>query len=209
MFDNEKIPEELKAIENELAALRPRRNPHDPQWRAFLAMAADSNPNPADASAARPACSAPGDHLFLCVYCGAAAPHVSRVRRWAWPAAFSATAAAAAILLAMVVLQPQWQPERGTANQLTIRTQITHPSESPRQPYASASNLGWTSNTGPRWREDRLCRLAVTDPQLFDQALREFSRQPAGDSMVAINHFPNQSIPTAHELMNEMLKRPN
>jgi hypothetical protein len=208
MFDKEKIPEELKPIEAELAALRPRRGRHDPQWREFLAKAAELNAAPADAPAARPACSARGDHLFLCVYCGAAAPRVSRGRRWAWPAAFSA-AAAAAILLAMLVLQPQWQPERSVTNQLATRTQIAHPSDSPRQTYASAPGLGWTSNAGPRWREERLCRLAVTDPQLFDRALREYSRQPAWSSVAAVNPLPNQSIPNAHELMNEMLNRPN
>jgi hypothetical protein len=208
MSDKEKTPEELKPVEAELAALRPRRDRFDPQWRDFLAKAADLNAAPANAATNRPACSAPGDHLFLCVYCGVGQPRVSRVRRWAWPAAFSAMTAAAAVLLTMLSVQPEFQPVHHMAQKAKGDRTIFSAERRGQSP--SPAQFTWASYSGPRWREERLCRLAATDPQSFDQALNEyFYRQPTWSATVATNHFQGKTAPTAQELMNEMLKRLN
>jgi hypothetical protein len=209
MSDKEIFNKDLKAIESELAALVPRCDQLDPRWRAFLGKAADLNAGPAKATAAHSPCSASGDHLFLCVYCGASRPRISRIRRWAWPAAFSAMTAAATALLLMFAIQPESQPSRNVANLPATKTRIPATTDSPRSQLVSESPIGWASNSG-RWRQERLYRLTAGDPQLFDLALREYLHQPPmGNIMVAANHFQKESIPTAQQLMNEMLKRPN
>ncbi|MBN2579261.1 MAG: hypothetical protein JXB10_09745 [Pirellulales bacterium] len=207
MSEEKNLPEELKQLETELAALSPRRDGLDPHWRAFLGKAAELNVGePADHAA----CSAPDDHLFLCVYCGASRPRASRARRWAWPGAFSAITATAAFLLVLLAVHPQFRPIPH-AVPTADGDRSPYPGDSSgRTPSSSELQFTWMLPSGPRWREERLCRLAAADPQSFDQALLEYSyRQPTWGATVAVNHARKQSIPTARELMDEMLKRTN
>jgi hypothetical protein len=98
MFGEEEMNEEMKAFEAALAALRPRGDGLDPRWRFLLAQEARLNEN-------LPGGEALAAGQFLCSRCGDALSGGRAKRGWAWPAAFSAMTAAAAMLLAALVVR--------------------------------------------------------------------------------------------------------
>jgi hypothetical protein len=92
MFGKEKQSEEMKAFEAELASLRPRADGLDPRWRFLLAQEAALNENLAASQ-------------FICSRCGGVSSSGRDKRHWAWPAAFSAMTAVAAVLLVSLIVR--------------------------------------------------------------------------------------------------------
>jgi hypothetical protein len=97
MSDHENQDEELKAFEAALGSLRPRADGLDRRWRFLLAEEAAFNrslPDDEVLAAAR----------VVCTRCGGA---LARGRvRWAWPTAFSAMTAVAAVLFVALLVRP-------------------------------------------------------------------------------------------------------
>jgi hypothetical protein len=98
MFGEEKQSEELKAFEAELASLRPRSDGLDPRWRFLLAQEATLNQN-------LPVSHALAAGRFVCSRCGGALSGGRGKSHWAWPAAFSAMTAVAAVLLVTIAVR--------------------------------------------------------------------------------------------------------
>jgi hypothetical protein len=105
-------------------------------------------------------CVYPGSHRFICLYCGCDAPAIRGVRRIAWPAAFSAMTAAAAILLAMVVFHPK-QPKNATDLGLDLAA-LNQPSDSTTYDFrpSQSSSLGGTETAYLTLR-DQVLRYGV------------------------------------------------
>ena len=101
---------DMKAFEAALAALRPCADRLDSRWRSLLAEEASQTaailPSPAGRGAGGEGCVNPAGHRFLCIHCGSEAPATPRIRRWAWPTAFSGMTAVAAVLLMMLAVRP-------------------------------------------------------------------------------------------------------
>jgi len=136
MSDENVEDEALKAFAEALASLRPRSDRLDRRWRSLLAKEAalteslrnegegapvDSLPacsEPESVSPTLPNCDNPAGHLFVCACCGTVvsagiaattnnrASTVRGKRRWAWPAAFAAMTAVAAVLLVTLLVYP-------------------------------------------------------------------------------------------------------
>jgi len=132
MFDNENQDEDLKAFEASLGSLHPRADGLDRRWRFLLAQEAAFNQNLGDSRLCfsitslddEPVspeggaesnvmlkynlrgCDDAMGHQFVCSRCGDAISSGRREKhRWAWPTAFSAMTAAAAILLVALVVR--------------------------------------------------------------------------------------------------------
>lgn len=99
MSNEEDQDKDLKAFEAALAAMRPRTDRLDGQWRELLAKEAGLSVLEA---ATPPSCASPAGHQFVCVHCGVAAPAPSAIRHWAWPTALAGMTAVAAVLLIML-----------------------------------------------------------------------------------------------------------
>jgi hypothetical protein len=123
MSENEKQDENLTPFEAALAGLQPQPDRLDPRWRVLLAQEVLQKAQAGDCpnfcvningtvpfAAVQPRemtpCSTASDHVFACVYCGVRGLRMEPPHRWAWPAAFSAMTAVAALLLVMLVAQP-------------------------------------------------------------------------------------------------------
>ena len=105
MFDKETKNEDLRAFEAALGALRPRSDRLDDRFRAALTKeACVTSPLPPGEGQGEGS-AIDGIHRFVCLYCGSDAPVGRLGRRWAWPAAFSAMTAAAAVMLVLVVVR--------------------------------------------------------------------------------------------------------
>jgi hypothetical protein len=102
---NENENRDLTSFEASLAALRPRTDGLDPQWRSLLAKEASSTAEGGGAGVRE--CVNPAGHRFLCIHCGSDMPSAGGVRRWAWPASLAAMTSVAAMLLIMVVARPE------------------------------------------------------------------------------------------------------
>ena len=112
MSSDENHEEDLTHVEAELASLVPRRDRVDPGWGSFLAAMASRNTSQSVAQgrpAETAACESPSGHVFVCIYCGKGGPRSTRLPRWAWPASLAAMTSAAAILLVMLLAQPDQQ----------------------------------------------------------------------------------------------------
>jgi hypothetical protein len=107
MSDKEKQDENLKPFEAALAALRPRTDRLDGQWRELLAkeaaLTAELSTLPSGEGQGKD-CDVLGGHQFVCVRCGSAAPASSVMRHWAWPTAMAGMTTVAAILLILLVV---------------------------------------------------------------------------------------------------------
>jgi hypothetical protein len=96
--NDENSNENLGAFEAALASLRPNSDRLDRRWRSLLAKEAARTAEIASGQD----CKTRG-HRLVCIHCGSDIPSSRIVGHWAWPAAFSAMTAVAAILLTMVV----------------------------------------------------------------------------------------------------------
>jgi hypothetical protein len=163
------LPPELKAIEAELALLRPRTDRLDRERLIFLAGQQ----------------SVAGGHLSA----------TKHARRWGWPAAFAAMTAVAATLLVMLLLRPEPQVEvrivkvpverRGNGEAAPAASAPTPPGEGPRhgplpespEPLPKpAAGSGLLALVGLDWAQlydrDRL-GSEMSYPSLRDRVLRE------------------------------------
>ncbi len=205
MSGKEDGSEDLKAFEQSLASLTPRGNRLDPRWRSFLAKAASLTAE----LAAEMGIQTPADVP--------SAPGASR-RQWAWPAAFSAMTAVAALLLVMLVLHPGGpggtHAPGGMPSQSVGMSDRSHGDARDAMPPASRSagmsgdphgDAGVATAPGGRWRRHRQAVLSASDVRLDDDLLAAASGivgplAPApGGSMEA------PTSPTCRELLDQLL----
>jgi hypothetical protein len=182
---NEDQDQDLKAFEAALGSLRPRSDRLDPR---FL-------PSTSGRGAGGEGCVHPGDHHFVCLYCGADAPATRGARRLAWPAAFSAMTATAALLLAMVVLHRE-QP-KNTIDLGLDAAPLNRLSDSTTYDFrpSQSSSLGGTETAYLTLR-DRVLRYGVD------------SWKPSPSS-AATSTMPDDSPKTYREDLKRLLEQQN
>lgn len=223
------MAEDVQAFEAALAAIQPNRDRLDRRWRALLAKEADliaglhaeqraeaPLPSPESEAAACPG------HVFLCVHCGSmrsaeemrnsatAAVSVRGRRRWAWPAAFSAMTAVAAVLLVLLVRpdEPRSVGEGSTSAAVPLK-EVAHHTESSDETYAyEFSRWAAARAKGKTYRI-----LTTGDVELCDERL---ARKVLGDiELVANGHTVSSPVLdleqsdaglTSRELLERMLK---
>jgi hypothetical protein len=204
--NHENTDPEIKAFEAALASLRPRADRLDERRREVLAEMDLPSPDQPSVGARRGAgnailpspfgrgaggegCVDPSGHQFLCIHCGIA----FQKRRWAWPAAFSAMSAIAAVLLVM----------------LTVRssTPIAERTDKPRSEYAPTSDDRLAEdNAMPILRvhpSDEMPYLALRNQILRDGV--DSWKQPVSTVATAVG--PPETPLSYREQLNRLLQQ--
>ena len=219
MFGKKESDEELKAFEARLAALRPRADRLDPQWRSVLekeclpsplgrgaggegGIESQSPPSPSALTLTlsrreRGRCTAPAGHCFVCVHCGSEAT-LSVRRRWPWPVAFSAMTSAAAVLLVMLVMRhsPSGVPAHSPLGAAAGASASAEPSFRPSDT--------WAGQPAPDADEGRMSYLRLRE-QVLRHGVAWLDRPPATSTVLAIPSVPSEKPLSNRELLNRLI----